>query len=504
MSGTIDEVDEGPRFTTGIAGLDTVLGGGFMRGGMYIVQGAPGAGKTILTNQICFHHAATGGRGIFVTLLAENHARMLENLRRLQFYDESKIPDQLVYLSAFAEMRHGGLADLLQLLRREIQQRRATLLVIDGLVSAHTSSGSDQAFKEFVNDLQTIAVATECTMFLTTNDTREVTPERTMVDGLVALSDRMYGWQAASDLQITKFRGAGYLRGRHSYQITDLGIAVFPRIEALYAYPSRADEVRSGRATTGIGQLDAILGGGLPVASTTMLMGPSGIGKTTLGLQFLGQSTAEEPGLMFGFHETPARLRLKVERLNPSAGPLFDSGAVELFWQTPTSDLLDAYGTRLLEAVHRRGVKRLFIDGLTAFQNGAIDASRTSNFFAALANELRVLGVTTVYTMEVPDVLGSSVRVPVDDASSLAENMVLMRFVEKGSRLYRVLSVLKVRDSDFDPSTFEFSLTGSGLSLKATSGSADRILTADADGTSARTNDTGGGESTNRPTQRGG
>jgi circadian clock protein KaiC len=464
------------RVPSGIAGLDTLLGGGFMLGGIYIVQGSPGAGKTIMTNQICFNHAALGGHAVVVTLLAENHARLLDNLRRLTFFDESIIPDRLIYLSAFTSMRDEGLGGLSKLLRREIQRRRTSLLVIDGFVSVQASSDSDQAFREFVHGLQEIALATDCTMLLTTNDSRSASPEQTMVDGLIVLSDRNYGWQAASDLQVTKFRGSGYLRGRHSYKISDQGIAVYPRIEALYAHPSREDQVPEARVATGVRRLDEILGGGLPAASTTMLVGPSGIGKTTLGLHFMSLSTAEQPGLMFGFYETPARLRVKGERFDPRLGALLDQGIVELLWQTPTGDLLDAYGEQLLAAVRRRQVKRLFIDGLTAFQNSAIDATRIGNFFSALANELRVLGVTTIYTLEVPDILGQTIRMPINDASSLAENMIMIRFVEKRSHLHRLLSVLKVRDSDFDASVYEFSITEHGVSINATAASAERIL----------------------------
>lgn len=465
-----------PRVPTGIEGLDAILGGGVMLGGIYIVQGPPGAGKTILTNQVCFNHIASGGRASFVTLLAENHARMLNNMRRMAFFDESAIPDRLVYLSAYAEMRDGGLVALLQLLRRDIQQRGTTVLIIDGLVSAHMGAGNDLAFKQFVHDLQEIALATDCTIFLTTNDTRDVSPERTMVDGLIVLTDRTFGWQAVSDLQVTKFRGSGFLRGRHSYQIDELGITVFPRIEALYAHPSRTAVRLAERVGTGIAHLDGILGGGLPAASTTMLVGPSGAGKTTTGLQFLALSSAAEPGLMFGFYETEDRLRLKAERINPAFRGLFDDGSVEMLWQPPTSDLLDAYGKRLLDAVRRRGVKRLFIDGLTAFQSGVIDPSRVGDFFSALANELRAQGVTTLYTLEVQDVISSSLRLPIQSASSLAENIVLMRFVERGARLHRLLSVLKVRDSRYDPSVFEFSLDEDGIRLDPTSEGAEALL----------------------------
>ncbi len=465
------------RFPTGIAGLDTILHGGLMRGDIYILQGTPGAGKTILTNQMCFNHAATGGRALFVTLLAENHARVVRNLRGMAFFNEAAVPDSILYLSAFSELREGGLPALVTLLRREIRSQKANLLVIDGMVTAQTIAPDPQTFKEFIHTLQEVALISDCTMVLTTTaSSGEASPERTMVDGLIEMVDRPYGWDTSRDLRVTKFRGSGFLRGRHSYAIGDSGVVVYPRVEALYAYPSRPDTAAEGSLSSGIDKLDAMLGGGLPIASTTMITGPSGIGKTTLGLHFLTGSSSDEPGLMFSFYETPARLKVKADRMRPPLRELIANGGVELIWHTPTGDLLDAYGQQLLAAVDRRGVKRLFIDGLTAFQNGAIDPDRIGNFFAALANELRVRGVTTMYSLEVPDILGPAPRVPVDDASTLAENMILLRFVEQRSRLHRLISVLKVRDSDFDPTLYEFRLTDSGMEIEHSSDSAEAIL----------------------------
>ena len=463
------------RLTSGIAGLDTVLLGGVFEGGIYIVQGSPGAGKTILTSQICCHHAAEGGIALFVTLLAENHARLIANLRTLSFFDETLIPEKLSYVSGFAELRNAGLKGVVDLLRREIQRRRCTILVVDGLVTAQASAESDQEFREFVHNLQEIALATRCTMFLTTSPGVDF-PERTMVDGLIALHESVGGSQTDSLLQVTKFRGSGFLRGPHSYQITNAGILVHPRIEALLANPSRADDREAGRTPTGNEQLDLLLGGGVPVASTTMIMGPSGIGKTTLGLQFLSKSSAAEPGLMFSFYETPARLRAKAGSICPTLSPLLDSGVVDLLWQNPLSDVIDAYGGRLLETVRRRKVKRLFIDGLTGFKSAAFDPSRIGHFFAALANELRVLGVTTFYSLEVPDILGPAIRAPIDDLSSLAENLILLRYIELRSQLYRLISVMKVRDSDFDPSLREFTIDSEGLAIRDTPATAEAIL----------------------------
>lgn len=468
-----------PRISSGVAGLDVILGGGFMQGGIYIIQGNPGAGKTILTNQMCFHHigAAQGAKALFVTLLAENHVRMMSNIGTLTFFDASMIPDQLGYISAFHELRENGLSGVSTLLRREIQRRRCSMLVLDGMVAPRAGSDAGQLFKEFVHSLQEIALATDCTMFVTShNSLGEISSEQTMVDGLIRLQDCNYGCSVVSDLQIIKFRGSAYLRGRHAYKITDQGLRIYPRTEALLARPSQPEAVHTGKTSSGVARLDDLFHGGLPLASATLVMGSSGVGKTTLGLQFLAKSSRAEPGLLFGFSETPAQTRAKARALSKPLSALLDAGTVEILWQPLTDGLLDEYAERLLTAVRRRNVQRLFIDGVAGFTKTAVDPARMIHFFTALANELRALGVTTVYSLEVPHILGPPIRVPVDDIASIAENIMLLRFVEVRARLHRLLSVLKVRNSTFDPSLHEFTLADNGLAIAPSSASAESIL----------------------------
>jgi circadian clock protein KaiC len=220
-----------------------------------------------------------------------------------------------------------------------------------------------------------------------------------------------------------------------------------------------------------------MLGGGIPRCTTTLVLGASGSGKTTLGLQFLSLSSAQEPGLHFGFYEMPRRFRLKAARIGINLDCLIERGHLETLWQPPTEDILDALGNRLIDAVRRRRVRRLVIDGLLGFQEAAAhQPHRMGRFLTALANEFRVLQVTTIYTAETRNIIGAEIDYPTIILSAIAENLILLRYVEIRSQLRRLVSVVKMRDSDFDPSLREFRITAAGIELADTFASADAIL----------------------------
>jgi circadian clock protein KaiC len=482
---TADHRDSEPilaRTPSGVEGLDAILGGGFLQGGVYIVRGRPGTGKTILGHQICFAHMRSGAkvgpqsldvhkkrRALYVTLMAESHARMMLHLRGMSFFDSGAVPDSLYYVSAFRTLEEEGLRGLVSLMRKEMARLGADVAVIDGLVAAASVARDGNEFKRFVHELQAVTGAAGCTMFLLTSagaDDPVVTPEQTMVDGIIELSRIPRDALTMRRLEVHKFRGSDYLDGRHTLRITGDGIVVHPRFEAIYGDPPEEDP-DGGKVTTGIDDLDAALRGGLPAATSTLLVGPSGAGKTTLGLHFLAAASAGEPGLLFGFYETPPRLRIKARALGIDLDGPVEAGHLELLWQAPTERLLDQLGHRLVDAARRMGARRVVVDGMGGFAEGVAEPERLQRFFAALANELRALGATTLFTVETPRLFGQEIVLPVSGVSAVAENMLLLRLVELDGRFRRILGVLKVRDSDFDPSLLEFSVGSSGITLAA-------------------------------------
>ena len=362
------------RLPSGVQGLDALFKGGMVAGSSYIVQGRPGSGKTILANQIAFNHIRQGGRALFATLLAESHERLFQFLSTMTFFDPTAIGQEIQFVSAFDTLANDGLDDVVRLLRREIIRQKATLLVVDGLLNARSKAETPIDTKKFIAELQGHAAFAGCTvLFLTSAMLQDNSPEHTMVDGVIELGEEQYGSRSIRRLQLRKTRGSAAISGLHEFEITDHGLVVYPRLEALLAHPTLPDpdELELSRVPSGIDSLDGLIDGGLPRSSVTLVLGPSGIGKTTLGLGFLAEGTPEEPALHFGFYETPKRLELKARALGFNLKDKIASGALHIVWQPTTESLVDALAYRLLDAVEKTGARRVFIDSLSGMARGA-------------------------------------------------------------------------------------------------------------------------------------
>ena len=166
-------------------------------------------------------------------------------------------------------------------------------------------------------------------------------------------------------------------------------------------------------------------------------------------------------------------LQLPIERL-------IKQGHVEVIWQPTTEGLLDETCDRLVEAVRHRGVRRLFIDGLQGFDRLAPERERLGHIFSAFSSEFRGRGVSTLYTAE-SDLVGPVLGLPLSGlslqgVSCIAEIILVTRYVELRSRLHRMISVLKVRDSEIDSALHEFTITKNGIVIAPDSATAETIL----------------------------
>lgn len=433
---------------------------------MYVVQGPPGSGKTILANQLCADAARRGGRTLYVSLLAESFTGMLQHLRTLSFFDSRLVGDRIMYLSGLAALEEAGLAGVLNLLRVETQRHTADVVVLDSLLPARDAVITDLQYKRRLLDLQALG---ELCRFTTVLLTTPLTAQdgalvAQMADGVIELAEDVYGVRHERSLAVRKFRGSATLRGSHSFRITQDGIAVFPRLEAALLDAEPASPM-DDRLTSGVPSLDSMLGGGIPPCSTTGLIGAPGTCKTSLSLQFLSQCTPQEPGVLFGLFESAESLRGSAQTLGIDLRALEESGALRIVWQPQGEHLLDELAHRLLGEVAAIDAKRVLIDGYEAFVQAVLDTERISRFMTALSIKLRSRGATVLITAETDHVTEHDVQLPMHGASPIFDNLIVLRRIEQNGRLVRLIAVIKVRSSDFDPAVHAFTIGPSGVDI---------------------------------------
>lgn len=458
---------ESRRISTGDTGLDRVLNGGLFRGAVTILQGTPGAGKTTLASQLVFENSRRGGCAIYITLLAESHGRLTGALDAMDFFDAAEIGQSVHYVSGYNILLDEGPRGLLRLLGAEARNRQANVIVLDGLFVLGDAVATESEYRKFVNDLALQSELMGCSVLLLTNGQRPASsPEFTMVDAWIEVGRHAGHSRTSRFIEVHKLRGSDFIPGRHRMRISDRGVQVLPRFEA-YLGQALEPPVPKPRLSSGIAGLDRMLGGGWPACSTTLVWGPSGVGKTTLGLHFVAACTPQAPGLIFGFYETPGTIVETARGRGIDLAPLFESGALRMLWHAPTECDLDELGHALLDHVRTHGTRWLLLDGIDAFGKVAVEPARLSRFLAALGTELREAGCTSLFTAEVAEVYGTEPRTLEGDRSAIAQNILLMRYAQAGPALRRTLAVLKVRESDFDHRAHEFRIGAQGFVIGA-------------------------------------
>lgn len=468
MTATPEGLAASPLLGTGVPGLDLVLGGGFRRAGLYLIEGRAGGGKTILASQIAFHRATCDEKVLYVTVLAEDHGKLLEHLRAMTFFNEAAISTTVQMMSGYQALIDHGLDGLLKYLMGLIQEHAPALLVVDGFRAATMYADTDKELSRFIHQLDNLVSGARCTTLLL-SPTAGVAPrtEHTLVDGLIELSTRHRGLRRSRLVEVHKLRGSAHMSGRHLFRITDGGLHVFPRFEARLSTNPPAPPQVPGRVTSGVQALDAMMGGGVMPGSTTAILGAPGAGKTLLGLSFLKAGLDQgEPCAYFGFYESPERVVAKAAGVGLILQAAADAGLLSLQWQPPLELYMDELGERLLRQLERIRATRLFIDGVEGFRDAAAFPDRFRMFITALTVQLRAAGVTTYFSQELP-LFGQAAVVQSELLlSAVVENILRLRYVERRRKLTRLISVMKMRENSYDHDVREFRISDTGFYIE--------------------------------------
>lgn len=452
------------RMSSGNAEADHILGGGFPANSINIVMGHPGSGKTIFAEQLIFHNAGEDRPILYLTTLSEPLTKVVRYLQEFRFFDESKLGTQVIYEDIGPQLARDGAGALIPLLEAAITSLSPKVIVIDSFKAVHDLAPSAVERRQIVYEMTALLTAFGTTVFLLgeyTEDDILLYPEFAVADGILELSRRRTGSRDERYFRVYKLRGSHYLEGAHAFRITGSGLDIYPRLVS----PDIPEgyEPASERLSTGIPGLDEMLGGGLWRGSTTLLAGPSGAGKTTIGLQFaLEGARLGEPTLYMNFQENPTQLVRTIRTLGIDLEAAQARG-LDLVYASPVELQIDSIIVDMFRRIRQRGVRRLVIDALGDLASAATDVQRLHDYLYALVQHFAVSNITSVLNFET---MGNAISGNgVQNAMSYLSDNVLLLTLDGEDRTRRRLRVLKTRGSAHDSAVREVEITASGLNV---------------------------------------
>jgi circadian clock protein KaiC len=456
--------DAGQRMKSGNAEADHILGGGFPANSINIIMGHPGSGKTIFAEQLIFDNASDDRPIVYFSTLSEPQAKVVRYLQGFRFFDESKIGTQVLYEDIGARLAEDGIAALLPLLRETIKSLSPKIIVIDSFKAVHDLAESTADRRRLVYEMTALLTSYGTTAFLLgeyTEDDILRYPEFAVADGIVEMSRRRLGNRDERYFRVYKLRGSRYLEGAHAFRITDSGLDIYPR---LVSPPiPEGYEPATERISTGVKGLDAMLGGGVWRGTTTLLAGPSGAGKTTIGLQFaLEGARRGEPSLYMNFQENPSQLMRTIRNLGVDLEEAQAQG-LDLVYASPVELQIDSIIVDMFRRIRQRGVRRLVIDALGDLATAATDPQRLHDYLYALVQHFAVSTITSVLNFETSGnvISGEGMQ---HATSYLSDNVVLLT-VDGEERTRRAIRILKTRGSAHDMRVREVEISAAGLAV---------------------------------------
>ncbi|MDD2775898.1 MAG: ATPase domain-containing protein [Gallionella sp.] len=457
------------RLKTGVPGLDNLLGGGLPEFSFNLIAGTPGSGKTTLAHQIMFSLTTPTNRALFFTVLGEPTLKMLRYQQQFPFFDFSKVNDSIRFVNLSAELLDGDFDRVLSRISEEVQAYSPSLVFVDSFRSVVQAARQNELgvsdLQRFVQQLGLQMTSWQATTFLIgeyLEPETESSPVFTVADGILWMSQNLQRNSMVRKIQVVKMRGQAQAPGLHTFRICDDGIQVFPR-----ALIKHSDEVKSAqkihtgaqRIPMGVPRLDDMLGGGLPVGYSLLVVGPTGSGKTILATEFLAEGVRRgEPGVIAAFEKSPSQL------LDNKLSPLVKAGHIGVI-DTRSLDLsIDETLHDLIEMITRMQAKRVVIDSLSGFEL-ALAPEFSEDFRGSLYRmiaQLTDMGVTILMTSELEDRY-TDLRFSPFGSAFLADAIIVQRYVELEGQFKRAFSVVKVRGSEHSKDICLFDITDDGI-----------------------------------------
>lgn len=437
-----------PRLETGVRNLDAVLHGGIPKASIVVIAGPPGAGKTILAQQVCFHNASPDHRVLYFSTLSEPTAKILRFLSSFTFFDREKLDNGVQFVDIGVILRSKGLEEATNLLMDHVRKVRPAIVVIDSFKVFEDLARSREEFRKFGYELAINLMAWEATSLLLGEygpGDIETSPLFSIVDGLVMVGHRQQSGEQQRFLQVLKMRGTDHSRDEHSFVISNAGLEIYaPRVTL--QRQSAADRPSVPRLMTGIRNLDVTLGEGIPLGSSLLISGVSGTGKTILLLEFLFRGAqAGESGILFSFEETPDRLRSVARGLGWDLDAFIQRGLVELVFIAQPDILVEAHMLMMQERVQALQARRVAVDSVSVFLHKVRDPQIAREKIFQLATIVQNAQAVGFFATDIPYGSNQISRFGVEE--TVVDGIILLSSTEEGFERRRYIEVYKLRNT---------------------------------------------------------
>lgn len=435
---------------TGIGGLDQLLGGGVPRCRVHLIEGAPGTGKTTLALQCLLAARERGEQTLYVSLsetldeltsVATSHGWTLEGIEVQQL---APVPERAAEEYTLYHPAEVELADLTTTLLQRADRVQPSFVVLDSLSELRLLARDALRYRRQVLALKEFFASRGTTVLvLDDHATGDDDPQlRSIAHGVVVLEHLpfVYG-RARRQLRVVKMRGRAVTEGFHDFVIRHGGLTVFPQLVAETPPSPAVDQP----ICSGLTDLDALMGGGLTWGTTTLLVGPAGVGKSTVAAQYLcGAANPSSRAAVFLFDERLRTFVTRCDALGMRASERIASGHLVAEQVDPGMTSPGEFAHRVRRLVDDEGVRLVGIDTLNGYVNAIPTTDAPIVRMHELLSFLNERGVATLIVLAQHGTVGAAMPTPVD-VSYLADAILLFRFFEAHGRIRKAISVVKKR-----------------------------------------------------------
>lgn len=454
------------RLLAGISGLNEVLCGGYVPGRAYLVRGGPGTGKTTLGMHFLTSGAANGEPVLFITL-AEPVAQLRRTAEGLNFDTQGiTFLDLSPTSEFFAQVQTYDIFSPAEVEREPTTQRiveqvqtlKPQRIFIDSMTQFRYLATDSFQFRKQVLSFLRFLTEKGITVLFTSEHSVEAPDDdlQFMSDGVLNLNFN----QGDRTLSVSKFRGSGFRDSYHSLRLTSNGMQLFPKlIPQVFERAITTETISSG-----IPEVDELLHGGIERSTITIISGPSGVGKSTLGLQFMKEAAGRgERSVIYTFEENKETLLHRAEGVNVPVHAMQERGTLSIVQIEPLHYTPDEFANLVRQEVEHQQARIVMIDSVSGYRLSVRGEDLTPHLHA-LCKYLQNMGVAVLLINEVESITGEF-RATEIGISYLADTIIFLRYLEMKGELRRVIGVLKKRMSDFEKNLREFQISRYGIKV---------------------------------------